>query len=120
VKLSDAREPIHAALQRLAESPRELRCFVIIQNPLTGRFVQYGTPPPPSKFDGSERLDCGDKPIFYDGTGNGKPGGFSEELNKCCTVERGVEIALTVLKEYLPEDAELRITEESTHVSRPS
>ena len=120
LKLSDAREPIRAALQRLAESPRELRCFVIIRNPLTGRFIQYGTPPPPSRFGGSERLDCGDKPIFYDGTGNGKPGGFAEEMNKCCTVERGVEIAINILSLYLSADAEIRITEESTHVSRPS
>jgi hypothetical protein len=34
VKLSDAGPAIRAALERLAESPLELRCFVIIQDTL--------------------------------------------------------------------------------------
>ena len=118
MKLSDAREPILAALQRLAESPRELRCFVIIENPLTRRFVQFATPPPPSRYTGADRIAC-KEPIYYDGTGAVDPKEYRPS-RQCCTPEQGASIAIGVLAVHLPGDAELRITEESTHVARPS
>lgn len=118
MKLSEAEAPIRAALERLAESPRELGCFVVIQEPLTGRFVQFCTPPVPSKFAHSPRL-IGDEPLIYDGGGNGKVGGY-EPVRVFCDVDTGVTVALDTLKKYLPPEAELRITEESTRMERPS
>jgi hypothetical protein len=118
MKLQDAEAPIRAALERLAESPRELRCFVVIKEPITGRFVQLCTPPPPSRFANSPRIQT-DEPLIFDGTGNGKPGGY-ELVQEPCNVDRGVDLSLDVLVKYLPPDAELRIIEDSTQVERPS
>lgn len=120
MKLSEAEQPIREALQRLAESPRELRCFVIVQEPLTRRFVQFCTPPPPSPFDGSSRICCPyDKPLIFDGYGNGKAGGYVSVL-QCCDVKAAVSTALGNLSTFLPGNAELRIVEESTQMERPS
>lgn len=116
--LSEAETPIRGALERLAESPRELRCFVVIKDDLMGRFVQFCTPPPPSPFFGSDRIQS-DEPLIYDGTGNGKPGGY-EMIQVSCDVDRGVRFALETLAQYLPRSAELTIIEESTQMERPS
>lgn len=118
IRLGEAESEIRAALERLAESPRELRCFVIIKEPLTKRFVQFCTPPPPSPFVGSPKLR-GDEPLIFDGTGDGKPGGY-RYVQIFCSVEQGVSWALETLARYLPEEAELRIVEESTKKERPS
>lgn len=119
MKLEEAETHIQAALERLAESPRELRCFVIIEEPkITGRFVQLCTPPPPSRFAGSPRIQT-DEPLIFDGTGNGKPGGY-EGVQVTCDALQGTTLALMWLGKYLPPDAELRIVEESTQVERPS
>jgi len=121
MKLSEAEAPIRAALQRLAESPRELRCFVIIEDRnITGRFVQFCTPPPPAKLAGSPRICCDDnKPLIFDGYGNGKPDGY-RSIGECCNVETAVRSALNNLNTFLPVRAELRIIEESTQMERPS
>lgn len=118
IRLDEAAEPIRAALERLAESPRELRCFVIVEDPLTKCFAQFCTPLPPSKFAASPRL-TGDGPIIFDGHGNGKDGGYVP-IQVFCDVELGVAFALDALAAYLPEEAELRIVEESTQRERPS
>jgi hypothetical protein len=118
MKLEEAGGPIRKALERLAESPRALRCFVVIENLLTKRFVQFCTPPPPSPFGGPP-LTHAPGPLIYDGTGNGKPGGY-EPVQVSCDVDYGVEIALGVLVKYLLPEAELRIVEESTRMGRPS
>ncbi len=117
-KLSEAEAPIRAALERLAESPRELRCFVIIEEPLTGRFVQFCTPPPPSRFAGSPQL-VGDEPLIFDGTGAVDKDEY-EPVQELCDVDGALYFALDTLKEYLPGEAELHITEESTRMERPS
>lgn len=121
MKLSEAEAPLRAALQRLAESPRELRCFVIVQEPITRRFVQFCTPPPPSPFVGnSSRICCPDfLPLIFDGYGNGKVGGYVG-IQQCCDVEAAVSTALGNLGTFLPQDAEVRIVEESTQLKRPS
>lgn len=116
--LSSAEAPIREALQRLAESPRELRCFVVINEPLTRRFVQFCTPPPPSPFAGSSRIQS-DEPLIFDGTGKTRPEDY-EQFNEPCDVKRGTALALDVLERYLPPEAELVITEESTQEERPS
>jgi len=116
-RLADAEEPIREALERLAESPHELRCFVIVEEPLTKRFVQLCTPPPPSRFVGGPGQVS--EPLIFDGTGDGKSGGYQYVLEPC-GVERGVELVLSTLAEYLPGEAELRIIEESTQMERPS
>lgn len=118
MKLADAAEPIRAALERLAESPREFRCFVIIEEPLTGRFVQFCTPPPPSKFANSPRL-TGDEPLIYDGTGIVHRDAY-EIVQEFCDVDGALFFALDTLSQYVPPEAELRITEESTQMGRPS
>lgn len=120
MKLSEAEAPIRAALERLAESPLELRCFVIIQEPLTKRFVQFCTPPPSSLFDGSSRICCNEnEPLIFDGWGDGKDGGY-RLLQKCVDVLTGTIGALHVLNSLLPKDAEIHIVEESTRMDRPS
>lgn len=45
VELCDAEPKIHQAVERLLAAPREFRCFVIIQDEVTDRFVQFGTFP---------------------------------------------------------------------------
>lgn len=117
-KLTEAEPPIRAALERLAESPRELRCFVIIKEPLTGRFVQFCTPAPPSRFAGSPQL-VGDGPLIFDGTGAVGKDEY-EPVQEFCDVDGALYFALDTLKEYLPGEAELRIIEESTRTERPS
>ena len=117
-KLADAEPPIRAALERLADSPRELRCFVIVEEPLTGRFVQFCTPPPPSRFARSPRL-VGDGPLIFDGTGVCGKDAY-EPVQEPCNVDEGIYFALDTLEEYLPGEAELRITEEATRTERPS
>ena len=118
MKLSEAEETIRAALERLADSPRESRCFVIIESTLTKRFVQFCTPPPVSRFAGQHQFP-GEGPIIFDGGGDGKPGGY-EPAQWLCTAEQGVGFALTNLKMHLPQEAELRIIEESAPKDRPS
>lgn len=119
IKLSEAREPIRAALQRLAESPRELRCYVIIRTGPTARFVQFYTPAPPSKFAGSERIVTS-APLIFDGYGNGRPGGFVYVQTPCHDAYHAAQVALETLRAFLPEDAEIQIVEESTRRERPS
>ena len=120
MKLSEAREPIRQALERLVESPRELRCFVIIRDALTKRFVQFCTPPPLSVFDNSSRICCDENnPLIFDGWGDGKDGGY-RPIQTCVDVDAGTIGALHILNSLLPQDAEIRIIEESTHVERPS
>lgn len=118
MKLVDAEQPIREALTRLAESPRVLRCFTIIEDVLTKRFVQFCTPPPPSIFAGSSRI-TGPEPLIFDGAGNGKPGGY-DTVQELCDIDTGVRLAMATLAAYLPPDAELRIIEESTRKARPS
>jgi hypothetical protein len=117
--LSEAREPIQKALERLAESPRELGCYVIIENQPTGRFVHFCTPPPRSRFRGGSRLALVSEPLIFDGTGNGEPGVYSY-IQEPCDVDRGVRYALTTLSRYLPLNAALRIIEESARKKQPS
>jgi DNA-binding transcriptional ArsR family regulator len=118
MKLADSEPEIRAALARLAESPHELRCFVIIESVVTKRFVQFCTPPPPSRFAGSPRIQT-DRPLIYDGTGDGTPLGYERVLD-FCDIDEAVDLALRTLSIYLPEDAEIRIVEESTQMTRPS
>ncbi len=118
IQLGESEKPIRAALERLADAPHELRCFVIIEEPLTGRFVQFCTPPPPSRFAGSPRL-VGDGPIIFDGTGAVGKDAY-EPVQEFCDVDGALYFALDTLKEYLPGEAELHITEESTRTERPS
>lgn len=119
MKLEEAEAPIRAALERLAESPRALLCYVIIESPITGRFVQFCTPPPPSRFAHSPRIQTG-KPLIFDGTGvTGKPSAY-ESVQAPCDLEPGTTLALMWLGKYLPPDAELHIVEESTRTERPS
>jgi hypothetical protein len=109
--LSESELAIREALTRLAESPVERLGYVVIENQLTRRFVQFCTPPPPSPFAG--RLEFpGDGPLIFDGTGDGKPGGYAYVQTRC-SVHEGVTFALKVLGEYLPDDAEIRIVEGS-------
>jgi len=118
--LSDIEVPLRAALERLAESPRELRCHVIVQDPLTKRFVQFCTPPPASPFRGGERICCDEgKPLIFDGHGNGKPGGYVK-IQECCTVDVALSSGCGNLGSYLPESALLQIIEESAQMERPS
>lgn len=120
MKLAEAEAPIRAALERLAESPRELRCFVVVREPLTKRFVQFCAPPPPSPFAGSARTKCpADRPLIFDGYGNGKPEGYIH-IGQCCDVEAAVSSAIGNLTSFLPPTAELRIVEESTQIEQPS
>lgn len=118
MKLSEAEVPIRAALERLADSPRELRCYVIIEDPLTGRFVQFCTPAPPSRFVGSPRIKT-TYPLIFDGTGKRKPEDY-EPFQETCDVDFGVHLAIDILSKHLPQDAELRIVEESTRNTKPS
>lgn len=118
MKLAEAEPPIRAALERLADSPREHRCFVIIEELLTGRFVQFCTPPPPSRFVGSPQL-VGDGPLIFDGTGVVSKDAY-EPVQEFCDVDGALSFALDTLKEYLPGEAELHITEEATRTERPS
>jgi hypothetical protein len=119
MKLQDAEAPVRAALERLAESPRELRCFVVVEEPkITKRFVQLCTPPPPSRFANSPRIQT-DKPLIFDGTGVLHAVRY-EPAREPCDIDRGVDLVLDTLAKYLPPDAELRIVEESTQVERPS
>jgi len=118
MKLSEAEPNIRAALDRLAESSRELRCFVVVTEPLTGRFVRFCTPPPPSRFVGSPRIET-TYPLIFQGTGKRKPIDY-EPFNETCDVDFGVHLALDILSKYLPQDAEILIKEESTNKERPS
>jgi hypothetical protein len=117
-RLIDAAEPVREALERLAESPRALRCFVVIEDAVVGRFVQFCTPPLPSAFGSRTFASC-PGPLIYDGTGTrGK--NVYEPVQVSCDVPDGVEVALSVLAKYLPPEAELYIIEESTRRERPS
>jgi len=116
--LSEAEEPIRQTLERLAESPRALRCYVIIESTVTKRFVQFCTPPPPSKFVGGPQL-VGSGPLIFDGGGDGKPGGY-EPVRAFCDAVKGARWAVDNLGSFLPMEAELRIIEESTRMERPS
>jgi len=119
VKLSEAKQSIHEALQRLADSPREHRCYVIVEEiSRKGHFVQFCTPPPPSRFKGSQRLS-GPEPLIFDGHGDGKVGGY-KAVQVFCDIDLGVAFALEALAAYLPEETELIIVEESTQRERPS
>ncbi len=118
IRLGESEKHIRAALERLAESPRELRCFVIVEEPLTGRFVQFCTPLPPSRFAGSPQL-VGDEPLIFDGTGAVGRDAY-EPVQELCDVDGALAFALDTLKEYLPGEAELHITEESTRMERPN
>lgn len=119
IYLRDAAGPVRAALDRLAETPRELRCYVIIEDRVTGRFVQFCTPPPRSRFGDGPPLAFTKEPLIFDGTGDGKRGGYVY-IQVPCDVARGVELALGALAVSLPPEAELRIIEEATHRERPS
>lgn len=120
IRLGEAEGEIRAALERLAESPIELRCFVIVEDTVTKRFVQFCTPPPPSPFAESPRLKAPNgEPLIFDGTGNCKPGGYTY-IQEFCNVDRAVEVALDMLRVWLPEEAVLRIIEESTEDEPPS
>jgi hypothetical protein len=103
MRLAEAAGPIRAALERLAESPRELRCYIVIEAPVTRRFVQFCTPPPPSRFVGGPQL-VGVGPLIFDGTGNGRPGGY-ERVQEFCDIGRGISFALDTLARYLPPEA---------------
>ena len=118
MKLADAAEPIRAALQRLIEAPAELRCFVIIEEPLTGRFVQFCTPPPPSGFVGRPEFP-GEGPLIFDGSGIAGKQAY-EPVQERCEIDEAVFCALEVLEKHLPGEAELHITEESTRMEAPS
>jgi hypothetical protein len=118
IRLEAAEEPIRQALVELAESPRELRCFVVVENPTTGRFVQFCTPPPPSPFAGSPRIMTA-APLIFDGHGNGKPGGYIL-VQAPCDVASGVQYALDALLSYLPLEAELKILFGASRRSPPS
>jgi hypothetical protein len=118
MKLSEAAPHIRSALERLIETPIEHLPFVVFENPLTKRFVQFCTPPPPSRFVGRRSLP-GSGPLIYDGTGDGKPGGY-ECVQVLCDVDTAVSIALEVLSNHLPPDAELGIVEGSCNPNRPS
>lgn len=118
MKFSEVEPHVRAALERLAESPRELRCSVVITEPLTGRFVRFSTPPPPSRFVGSPRIKT-TYPLIFQGTGKRKPIDY-EPFNETCDVDFGVHLALDILSKYLPQDAEILIKEESTNKDRPS
>jgi hypothetical protein len=118
MKLSEAEPHIRSALERLAESPIEHLDFVIIESRLTKRFVQFCTPPPPSRFVGRSKFD-GSGPLLYDGTGNGKPGGY-ELVQVLCDVNTAVVLAFGALSAYLPPDAELNIVEGTCRKGRAS
>lgn len=116
IKLEDAEEPIRIALQRLAESPRELLCYVIINDTVTGRFCQFCAPPPPSLFIGGRGEQS--EPLIFDGTGITNKQAY-KPAHLPCDVDLGVAIALEAFTD-LPPQAELSITEESTRKERPS
>jgi hypothetical protein len=118
VRLDQAAAPLRAALERLAESPRELRCFVIIREPLTRHFAQFCTPPPASRFVGGPQIVTA-LPLIFDGYGDGKPGGYVY-VQAPCEADHGVQCALDALALRLPAEAELQIIEESTQRKRPS
>jgi hypothetical protein len=118
MKLSEAEPHIRSTLERLVETPIEHLPFVVIESPLTKRFVQFCTPPPPSRFAGRQEFS-GSGPIIYDGTGSGKPGGY-ECVQVLCDVDTAVSVALEVLSNYLPSDAELSIVEGACHRERSS
>lgn len=131
MKLEDAEAPIRAALERLAESPIEHLCFVIIEErEVTGRFVQFCTPPPPSRFKGSPRArwwryhntpisERKPLPLIYDGTGLSGKCAY-EPVQEQCDVDGAVAFALDTLSKYLPPEAELHITADSTRTEQPS
>jgi len=104
--------PLLAALKRLAASPLVFRCFVIVEDTVTNRFVQFAV------SDGerllfdvpSQRLDSQTYtvPICKKNIGG---------------AHEGVELAQAFLRNELrlPGNAVLRIREESTGLgSRPS
>jgi len=120
VRLGEAEQEIRQALERLAESPIELRCYVVVEDLLTKRFVQFCTPPPPSPFVGGPQLVAPNgESLIFDGTGSGKEGGYTS-IQAFCDIDRGVLEALDTLRVWLPEEAELRIIEESSQDGPPS
>ncbi len=128
VRLQDAEALIREALERLAESPRELRCFVIVQEKLTARFVQFGTPPPKGPFKGGFTnvagrgpMDMADieEPIYLDGEGARRAEDYVS-IKWPCEPPLGAERAVRMLSKYLPPEAEVEITEEATQMQRPS
>jgi hypothetical protein len=103
-KLRDALPLLTAALHNLRECAREHLAFVIIEDDVTGRFVQ---------FSGS---NC--DPLWFDapqlGVINSGP--------KFDRPEDAAEYALRRMRlnHRLPESAELHITFESTRKNQPS
>lgn len=103
VQLSEAVEPILRALESLQQCANEHRAFVIIEDSVTGKFVQ---------FSGSK-----DKPLWIDvpqlGIVNNGP--------KFESAAEAARFALDVLllSHHLPVTALLQITFESTRRSLP-
>jgi hypothetical protein len=122
VKLRDAEALIREALTRLAESPRALGCFVIVQEKLTARFVQFATPPQKAPFGrghvnvaGRGPMDMSylEEPIYLDGEGARRAEDYVS-VKWPCEPKAGAVEAVRMLSRYLPPEAEVEITEDAT------
>jgi len=118
VKLSDAEVQIVAALRRLQQTPAKHRPFVIVEDTVTDKFVQFrGSDGDPLLLDlptnelSSEAARRAATMLKH----NGSPD-FPAYQADCQTVEWGARVAMRVLREVheLPEFAELRILEETS------
>lgn len=129
MKLIDAKQPIAEALQRLADAPKELGAFVIIEDTVTDRFVQFAT----DKDTGGLLIDLPDQQLDDEARGRafdmlsrrkawGNGAGASYQYG-CALVSDATEVALRVLRELLrlPDISELRIVEDETdHSEEPA
>jgi hypothetical protein len=106
--LSDARSAIRAELQKLFECPRALRPFVIVQDTVTEKFVQFA-----GSMEEGAFLDVPALGIMAQI--------YPVPLNAIHNVDVAVEQAVLYLKmQGLPEFAELRVSFETTQEDEPS
>jgi hypothetical protein len=118
IKLSELEVEIVAALRRLRETPMKHKPYVIVEDTVTKKFVQFCTPPrggvlidlPTNELSsGAARTAAS----FLKHNGSLE---FPAYEADCPTDEWGAKAAMRVLREVhqLPEFAELRIFEETS------
>ena len=115
VRLLEAKARIEAALEWLGQTQERRRCFVIVSDSTTRRFVQfYGSEQRGVTLDLPSVELAQEARATADGFLAADPTRF---WRKCEGPSHGAALALRVLREVhqLPEESLLTVTQESTH-----
>jgi hypothetical protein len=126
VTLARAEGPLRAAIERMLAAPREHRCFVIIEDDVTERFVQFLVDRtgqlvldlPVAQFHERDFFGLAQAlTMETEGVLSRRSGTFDTTFQHVCgAADDGVVLAMTILRRVhaLPDGANLSIVEEST------